>query len=270
MARTRGGARRQAAAPARARDEARVGRRVAKTFGSDVYDGTVTRVFPRRRLWHVAYDDGDAEELDAEELAAAIALYEARQDRNQISVLVDKDDAGARNYGKEGTGIIESSNPSSRRRIPTTKPQSPRAANDTPKLSSTKECGQMTKHKNSTTLIIESSQEAEIEISTAKASTIPDKLSAAQYWENEKSDLLGNLDAVITGTSGDSRNDKRELAAMAMPPELLDEEEDRKPTSSENKPLAARQEDVSLVRKGDTVEVVSKVAGLFGEANMKR
>ena len=128
------------------------------------------------------------------------------------------------------------------------------------------------KHKNATATVIEFRQEAETETSTAKTSTIPDKLSPDQFGENERSDLLGNasLDAAIAGTSGDSRNNKCELAAMETTPELLDEEKDLEPASLENKQFAATKENMSLIRKGDTVEVLSKVADMFGDANIER
>ena len=128
------------------------------------------------------------------------------------------------------------------------------------------------KHKNATATVIEFRQEAETETSTAKTSTIPDKLSPDQFGENERSDLLGNasLDAAIAGTSGDSRDDKCELAAMDMTPRLLDEEGNREPSSLDNTPPAAAKEDVSLMRKGDTAEVLSKVAGICGDAHIER
>ena len=177
---------------------------------------------------------------------------------DQGLVQVDKDIAEVRSSRKEDTDIIQSRDP-------------PMAAHDTLKLSPTKYCGPIKKDKNATTLDIESSQETEIETSTAKALAIPANLPSAQFEENEKSDI-GNtsLDAVITGTSGDSRNKKCELASMEMAPELLDEEKDCKPTSLKNTPLVATKEDVSLIRKGDTVEVVSIVPNMFGDNNIER
>ena len=57
-------------------DQAQVGKRVAKDFGGEVYGGTVKKFTPQGRLWAIVYDDGDKEEMDAKELAAALKLQE--------------------------------------------------------------------------------------------------------------------------------------------------------------------------------------------------
>ena len=57
-------------------DRAQVGKRVAKDFGGDVYGGTVKKFAPKGRLWAITYDDGDKEEMNAKELAAALKLQE--------------------------------------------------------------------------------------------------------------------------------------------------------------------------------------------------
>ena len=83
MVTTRGTKRQQAAAAATARDTSHVGKRVAKEYDGEIYEGTVAKFLSRRRLWDVAYNDGDAEEMDAEELQAAMALYEARYEKDE-------------------------------------------------------------------------------------------------------------------------------------------------------------------------------------------
>ena len=83
MVTTRGTKRQEAAAAATARDTSHVGKRVAKEYDGEIYEGTVVKFLPRRRLWDVAYNDGDAEEMDAEELQAAMALYEARYEKDE-------------------------------------------------------------------------------------------------------------------------------------------------------------------------------------------
>ena len=196
----------------------------------------------------------------------------AAEDHDQVSVRLDKNNTETRSCGKEGTGVMESSDPRGHERSPATKPQSPRAAEDTLTLSSTKDCGPTKKHTHAATFVMESGREAAIDTSVAKASAISETLSSAQSEENANSDLLGDtsLDAAIAGTSGGSRNNQRELAAMDTIPRLLDEEEHRQPSSLDHTPPAAAEEDASLVRQGDSVEVVSKVAGMCGDAHIER
>jgi len=67
-----------------------IGRRVSKRFGRKMYHGTVDGADEDHRLWHVTYDDGDAEELDHEELLIAMDWYQrinnAHDDENDGSV----------------------------------------------------------------------------------------------------------------------------------------------------------------------------------------
>ena len=55
--------------------ESYVGQRIAKDFDGDIYYGTVSKYFPKDRLWKIDYDDGDKEELDHEELLFALDLH---------------------------------------------------------------------------------------------------------------------------------------------------------------------------------------------------
>ena len=53
-----------------------VGSRVAKEFeDGKTYFGTVASFSTVRRLWFVTYDDGDREEMDADEIASALELF---------------------------------------------------------------------------------------------------------------------------------------------------------------------------------------------------
>ena len=60
--------------------------RVAKTFGTDVYFGTIKAYFAADEedptsvaLWNVVYDDGDEEDLNVQELAGALRLYNQKK-----------------------------------------------------------------------------------------------------------------------------------------------------------------------------------------------
>lgn len=58
-----------------------VGQRVAKYFDDDLYYGTVDLFIPAEEMresvdvWHIAYDDGDAEDMDRYDLDEALELY---------------------------------------------------------------------------------------------------------------------------------------------------------------------------------------------------
>ena len=60
--------------------------RVAKTFGTDIYFGSVKTYFEADKedhkseaLWNVVYDDGDEEDLNVRELAGALRLYNQKK-----------------------------------------------------------------------------------------------------------------------------------------------------------------------------------------------
>ena len=60
--------------------------RVAKTFGTDVFFGTIKAYFAADEedpksvpLWNVVYDDGDEEDLNVQELAGALRLYNQKK-----------------------------------------------------------------------------------------------------------------------------------------------------------------------------------------------
>ena len=60
--------------------------RVAKTFGTDIYFGSVKMYFDidkedskSEALWNVVYDDGDEEDLNVRELAGALRLYNQKK-----------------------------------------------------------------------------------------------------------------------------------------------------------------------------------------------
>jgi len=55
--------------------ESYVGQRIAKDFDGDIFYGTVSKYFPKDRLWKIDYDDGDKEELELEELLFALDLH---------------------------------------------------------------------------------------------------------------------------------------------------------------------------------------------------
>ena len=60
--------------------------RVAKTFGTDIYFGSVKTYFEADKedpkseaLWNIVYDDGDEEDLNVRELAGALRLYNQKK-----------------------------------------------------------------------------------------------------------------------------------------------------------------------------------------------
>ena len=62
-----------------------VGKRIAREFDDNViYHGTIDKYHPRRRLWSIKYDDGDAEELDHREVLLAIDLAEANTELSYV------------------------------------------------------------------------------------------------------------------------------------------------------------------------------------------
>lgn len=66
------------------KDSAHVGRtRVTRKFNSRPFDGIVDSFDEKERLWHIAFDDGDEEELDHIELLIAQDLYVRIHGRQQ-------------------------------------------------------------------------------------------------------------------------------------------------------------------------------------------
>lgn len=60
--------------------ELHLGSRVAKEFDDGgVYFGTVSQYDPKSKWWWIVYDDGDQEDMNAEELDAALELYSEHQ-----------------------------------------------------------------------------------------------------------------------------------------------------------------------------------------------
>jgi len=55
-----------------------IGRRVAKTFSDEVYEGKIIR-YHTKNGWGIEYDDGDYEDMNREQLEQALKLYEERQ-----------------------------------------------------------------------------------------------------------------------------------------------------------------------------------------------
>ncbi|KAL7538870.1 hypothetical protein ACHAXR_008855 [Thalassiosira sp. AJA248-18] len=60
-----------------------VGRRISKKFSGDVYSGSVSKFVTKHSLWGIKYDDGDAEEMDWNDLSAAMELYDGSQQNNK-------------------------------------------------------------------------------------------------------------------------------------------------------------------------------------------
>ena len=71
-------------------DSSKIGSRISREFDSKIYHGTVDGHNPRRRLWHVTYDDGDAEELDRYELLSAIELFKGSTDVSYVGRRVSR------------------------------------------------------------------------------------------------------------------------------------------------------------------------------------
>ena len=55
-----------------------IGRRVAKTFSDEVYEGKIIR-YHTSNGWGIEYDDGDYEDMNREQLEQALKLYEERK-----------------------------------------------------------------------------------------------------------------------------------------------------------------------------------------------
>ena len=55
-----------------------VGKMVSKVFDKDLYTGKVTEYFhhknPKKRLWHITYEDGDEEDMTLSEMEDAVKL----------------------------------------------------------------------------------------------------------------------------------------------------------------------------------------------------
>lgn len=56
--------------------QVKIGDRVAKYFGSDLYVGKITNTIKDSGLWHVTYDDGDEEDFDLDECNDGKKLYD--------------------------------------------------------------------------------------------------------------------------------------------------------------------------------------------------
>ena len=69
-----------------------IGRRVSRAFGSQgqLYQGTIDSYDQIYDLWHITYDDGDAEEMDHVELLVAMDLFEGNGDRSYIGRRVSR------------------------------------------------------------------------------------------------------------------------------------------------------------------------------------
>ena len=63
------------------------GHRLAKYFGDELYFGTVDGFEPaggdEDALWHVTYDDGDQEDLDAEEMVEHLTLWSKNKSQDK-------------------------------------------------------------------------------------------------------------------------------------------------------------------------------------------
>jgi len=60
------------------KDKSYVGRHVSKKFDSEMYNGTVAKFTPKHRLWKIKYEDGDAEEMDWDDLSKAMDLHDGK------------------------------------------------------------------------------------------------------------------------------------------------------------------------------------------------
>ena len=67
-----------------------VGKRIAREFDDEIYHGTIDTYHPRRRLWSIKYDDGDAEELDHREVLLAIDLAEGNTELSYVDKRVSR------------------------------------------------------------------------------------------------------------------------------------------------------------------------------------
>ncbi len=72
-----------------------VGQRIAKYFDAptddnennqEIYFGTVERYTEEDKLWHIAYDDGDEEDFDLNDLKVAVHEYAGRKDEDDKAV----------------------------------------------------------------------------------------------------------------------------------------------------------------------------------------
>eukprot|EP00529_Nitzschia_sp_RCC80_P006752 CAMPEP_0113461282 /NCGR_PEP_ID=MMETSP0014_2-20120614/11455_1 /TAXON_ID=2857 /ORGANISM="Nitzschia sp." /LENGTH=1479 /DNA_ID=CAMNT_0000353027 /DNA_START=174 /DNA_END=4613 /DNA_ORIENTATION=- /assembly_acc=CAM_ASM_000159 len=77
----------KAASPTSVLDRSVVGSRVAKKFVDEkTYFGTVKSFSSTRRLWFIVYDDGDREEMDADELFSALELFQKQDEDLDLSL----------------------------------------------------------------------------------------------------------------------------------------------------------------------------------------
>ena len=67
-----------------------VGKRIAREFDDEIYHGTIDTYHPRRRLWSIKYDDGDAEEFDHREVLLAIDLAEGNTELSYVDKRVSR------------------------------------------------------------------------------------------------------------------------------------------------------------------------------------
>lgn len=69
-----------------------IGRRIAREFdGQGIYHGTVDGFDAVYDLYHIAYDDGDAEEMNHTELLFAMDLFQGNSDRSYIGRRVSRE-----------------------------------------------------------------------------------------------------------------------------------------------------------------------------------
>ena len=60
-----------------------IGRRVSKKFAGELYHGTVSKYVAKHKLWAIKYDDGDAEEMDWDELSPALELFDDKDGKKK-------------------------------------------------------------------------------------------------------------------------------------------------------------------------------------------
>lgn len=66
-------------------------RRIAREFDGQIHHGTVDGFDAAYNLWHISYDDGDAEEMNHTELLFAMDLFEGNSDRSYVGRRVSRE-----------------------------------------------------------------------------------------------------------------------------------------------------------------------------------
>ena len=62
-----------------------IGSRIAKDFNAVTYFGTIDKYLSNLKCWHVAYDDGDDEDYDTQELRVALDHYEMNKSADEAT-----------------------------------------------------------------------------------------------------------------------------------------------------------------------------------------